>query len=61
MSASTRRAALGAILAAPLTGGAVMVLPSVSPPNLRPSDLARACDWATAHWAGILPRCEAED
>lgn len=30
MSASTRRAALGAILAAPLTGGAVMALPSGS-------------------------------
>ena len=31
MTASTRRAALGAILAAPLTGGAVMALPSGSP------------------------------
>ena len=30
MTASTRRAALGAILAAPLTGGAVMALPSGS-------------------------------
>lgn len=31
MSASTRRAALGAILSAPLTGGAVMALPSDAP------------------------------
>jgi hypothetical protein len=30
MTASTRRAALGAILAAPLTGGTVMALPSAS-------------------------------
>jgi hypothetical protein len=34
MAASTRRAALGAILAAPLTGGAVMALPS-APVKLR--------------------------
>ena len=31
MKPSTRRAALGAILAAPLTGGAVMALPSGTP------------------------------
>ena len=41
MTASTRRAALGAILAAPLTGGAVMALPSGTA-----SGLAQACDWA---------------
>ncbi|MCJ2093273.1 hypothetical protein MKK67_12345 [Methylobacterium sp. J-072] len=46
MSVATRRAALGAILAAPLTGGAVMALPLGSPPNLGPSDLVQACDWA---------------
>lgn len=39
MSASTRRAALGAILAAPFTGGAVMALPSGSEPL--PDDEAR--------------------
>jgi hypothetical protein len=41
MSVSTRRAALGAILAAPLAS-----VPAVAAP---PSDLARACDWAIAH------------
>ncbi|MHC2108326.1 hypothetical protein [Methylobacterium sp. CM6246] len=49
MTASTRRAALSAILAAPLTGGAVMALPSMSPPNLGRSDLAEACLWAIRH------------
>jgi len=61
MAASTRRAALGAILSAPITGGAVMALPSGSAAVTVPTDLARACEWATAHWAGISPRCRAED
>jgi len=61
MAASTRRAALGAILAAPITGGVVMALPSGSAAVTVPTDLARACEWATAHWAGISPRCRAED
>lgn len=47
MTASTRRAVLGAILAAPLAGGAVMVSPAKA--HLAPSDLARACDWAIAN------------
>ena len=37
MTASTRRSALGAILAAPLTGGAVMALPFGSPQPGAPS------------------------
>jgi hypothetical protein len=37
MTASTRRAALGAILAAPLTGGTVMALPSGSPLPVKPT------------------------
>ena len=52
MTASTRRAALGAILAAPLTGGAVMALPS-GPAPIAPSDLICACDWGVAHLAWI--------
>ncbi|MGU3665048.1 hypothetical protein ACLBX9_12780 [Methylobacterium sp. A49B] len=47
MTASTRRTALGAILAAPLTGGAVMALPSVAAAPR--SDLAEACLWAMRH------------
>ncbi|TXM99677.1 hypothetical protein FV242_24545 [Methylobacterium sp. WL64] len=47
MKASTRRSALGAILAAPLTGGAVMALPSVA--ATARSDLAEACLWAMRH------------
>ena len=47
MTASTRRAALGAILAAPLTGGVVMALPSVAAAPR--SDLAEACVWAIRH------------
>ena len=51
MTASTRRAALSAILAAPLTGGAVMALPSAA---AKPqSDLAEACLWAVQHRAWI--------
>lgn len=53
MTSSTRRAALGAILAAPLTGGAVMALPSGSMPAVAPSDLVHACDWAIQHRALI--------
>jgi hypothetical protein len=37
MSAATRRAALGAILSAPLTGGAVMALPSETPQPTTPA------------------------
>ncbi|SFM10100.1 hypothetical protein [Methylobacterium pseudosasicola] len=37
MTVSTRRAALGAILAAPLTGGAVMALPSNVPQPTAPA------------------------
>lgn len=44
MTLSTRRAALGAILAAPLTSVSVVA---------GPSDLAGACDWAVAHVAWI--------
>lgn len=47
MIPSTRRAALGAILAAPLTGGAVMALPSAA--ATARSDLAEACLWAMRH------------
>ncbi|MCJ2048614.1 hypothetical protein [Methylobacterium sp. J-070] len=47
MTAPTRRAALGAILATPLTGGAVMALPSVAAAPR--SDLAEACLWAIRH------------
>ena len=61
MTASTRRAALGSILAAPLTGGAIMALPSGSPPNLGPSDLVQACDWAIQHRAWINKAAPAED
>ena len=49
MAASTRRAALGAILAAPFTGVAVMALPSGSPSPIAPADLAQACRWAVQH------------
>ncbi|MGU3326090.1 hypothetical protein ACLBXB_04055 [Methylobacterium mesophilicum] len=49
MKASTRRSALGAILAAPLTGGAVMALPFGSPQPGAPSDLAESCLWAIRH------------
>ena len=45
MNASTRRAALGAILAAPLA--------SVPAAASVPSDLARACEWGVAHLAWI--------
>lgn len=44
MSASTRRAALGAILAAPLAS-----VPAIA----APSALARSCDWGVAHLAWI--------
>lgn len=44
---STRRTALGAMLAAPLTGGAVMALPSSA--AAARSDLAEACLWAMRH------------
>ena len=60
MTASTRRAALGSILAAPLTSGAVMALPSGSPPPVAPSDLVRACDWAVRHRAWINTAAIAE-
>ncbi|MCJ2060127.1 hypothetical protein MKL09_26800 [Methylobacterium sp. J-048] len=59
MTASTRRAALGAILAAPLTGGAVMALPLGA--VAAPSDLAQACDWAIHHRAWINHGSDAED
>src|SRR4051812_31575037 len=59
MTASTRRAALGAILAAPLTGGAVMALPSGTVAS--PSDLARACDWAVEHRSWLCRTSLAED
>lgn len=49
MTASTRRAALGAILAAPLAGSAVAASPFKVGENPSPTDLARACDWAIAH------------
>lgn len=61
MSASTRRAALGAILAAPLTGGAVMALPSDSPQPVAPSDLVQACDWAIQHRALICSAALTKD
>jgi hypothetical protein len=60
MAASTRRAALGAILAAPLTGGAVMALPSGSLPPAAPSDLVQACDWAIQHRGWINKSAVAE-
>lgn len=46
VNVSTRRAALGAILAAPLASVPVASAVIQSAP---PSDLARACDWAIAH------------
>ena len=49
MTTSTRRAALGAILTAPLTGGVVTALPFGSPRPGAPSDLARACAWGVVH------------
>ncbi|WP_267422815.1 hypothetical protein [Methylobacterium sp. GC_Met_2] len=52
MNASTRRAALGAILAAPLA--------SVPACAARTSDLARSCEWAADHWLGLDARCHAE-
>ena len=59
MTASTRRAALGAILAAPLTGGAVMALPS--PATAIRSDLAEACLWAMRHVDYINTAAVAEE
>lgn len=50
---TSRRAALGAILAAPLTSA-----PAVA---ARPSDLARACEWASDHWLGMQARSQAEN
>lgn len=61
MSAPTRRAALSVILAAPLTGGAVMALPSGSLPPVAASDLIHACDWAVQHRAWICEAALAED
>ena len=46
MTASTRRAALGAILGAPL---ASVPLATAAKAQVAPSDLAQACDWAISH------------
>ncbi|GJE52532.1 hypothetical protein GOFOIKOB_5605 [Methylobacterium tardum] len=57
MSAATRRAALGAILAAPLASvPAEAIVPAPGQ-----SDLAHACEWASDHWHSISPRCRAEN
>ena len=61
MTVPTRRAALGAILATPLTGGAVMALPSGPSGPVAGSDLARACDWAVQHRAWISRASDDED
>ena len=54
MTVSTRRAAIGALPAAPLAS-----VPAVA--SAVPSDLARACQWASGHWLGMDARCPAEN
>lgn len=54
---TSRRAALGAILSAPL-GSVSLAAASRREP---PSDLASACEWASNQWSSLHARCRAED
>ncbi|MCJ2099182.1 hypothetical protein [Methylobacterium sp. E-046] len=60
MTSSTRRATLGAILTAPLTGRA-MTAPPAGTPLVAPSDLAQSCEWAIQHRAWICKAALDED